>query len=661
MAQQNLANADQVEEIELDEPAMEPVYFRGRFMTSSGKEFPCAIAEMSTHKALFTDAEKPELGEKIIVYVQELGRFIGIVDRHESSSFGATLNLSEAKRARIAKKLAWHVKQGADRGRDRRKKRRTVPMRQITQLRLLEGTEHFGKIIDITSEGAEIATSLILPVGINLYIDGRLAKIVSLFEGGIDAEFLEEDVLYCRGYGVAFGSKVVLADVTLSLPPRCVTVLMGPSGTGKSTLLRSFAALFTKNEIFRSWGSAHYHGAPISLEHSPELVMQRIEMTQRTALESLLFHVGDDTLGAEDQRAKIVSWLEQIGATEIVEHFDRAFIDLERALQRKVAILREAAARPALLMIDEPTSGLADEDAADILRIIELVAQQMSVLVVLHNQKQARQIGKSIILLAGGRVQEHSPTEQFFASGNEITQKFIATGSCSVPAPDASPDVLSDDISPPPPLPAEALGILRAAEAPDTAAPSGADEAGATAVKGEPAQPETRWLDALPPKEPTYAPGPHGFHWIVEGRLAGAARPGAVNDIGYELDLLKDAGVTTLVTLTETNFPQGPLVLRRMDNVHLPIPDGKAPSIGSVMFLLRRMRQLLESGRVIAVHCLQGAGRTGTILAACLIEGGGMTAQEAISHLRSKYPEYVKTEEQEAFLSAFENAVHGRG
>jgi ABC-type branched-subunit amino acid transport system ATPase component len=67
---------------------------------------------------------------------------------------------------------------------------------------------------------------------------------------------------------------------------------------------------------------------------------------------------------------------------------------------------------PALLMIDEPTSGLNDQDASQILQLIEHVGRHMAVLLALHNQKQARTIGQSVILLAGGRVQEHSACDR---------------------------------------------------------------------------------------------------------------------------------------------------------------------------------------------------------------------------------------------------------
>jgi atypical dual specificity phosphatase len=655
MTQQNLAGPI-FPPSEGDAPA--PVDIPARFMVPSGEEFTCRITAMSTREVHFSCEEKPQAGEKLVVYAKGLGRFVAFVEREETDSIIAKLELSDAKSARIAQRLAWHVEQRASGKSDRRKNARIVPIRQLALVKLATGVEHFARINNVSADGVELAINIELEVDSEIAIDSRLATVKRLFDGGAYAEFLGSETLACRGYGVAFGAKVVLADITLTLPARGVTVLMGPAGTGKSTLLRSVAGLFARNEIFSCWGEVHYLGEYISVGNAPALVKQRIEMTQRPALESLLYHVSDSKLTAEAQRQKILEWLEQFQAADVVEHLEQPFVDLEPLLQRKVAILSEAAARPALLMIDEPTSGLADEEAADLLQLIKDISRQMAVLVVLHNQKEARSVAQSIILLAGGRIQEYSPTEQFFVSTNPIVERFVTTGSCAVPAPDAMPETLAEDAPPPPPLPEPAMRSLdlHKAQAAETVA---AEQPGPSAEQAESPK-HTAWLNLLPKKPPNSARGPLGFHWIVEGRLAGAPRPGAVHDVAYELDLIKDAGVTTLITLTETNLPQGPLLLRGLDNVHLPIPDGKAPTIESTLILLSRMRKLMESGRVLLVHCLQGVGRTGTILASCLIEGGGMSANEAISHLRSLNPEYVKTKEQEEFLATFEQAVRTR-
>src|SRR5690606_5665688 len=81
-------------------------------------------------------------------------------------------------------------------------------------------------------------------------------------------------VLEVEGFGVAFGDRVILAEVNLWLPVRGVTALIGPTGTGKSTLLRSLAGLNDNNPRFRRWGHAAYQGEVVGDGNRPALVQQ---------------------------------------------------------------------------------------------------------------------------------------------------------------------------------------------------------------------------------------------------------------------------------------------------------------------------------------------------------------------------------------------------
>ncbi|MEZ5641104.1 MAG: ATP-binding cassette domain-containing protein [Burkholderiaceae bacterium] len=86
------------------------------------------------------------------------------------------------------------------------------------------------------------------------------------------------EVLAAHGFGAAFGDKVVLAEVDLVLPPHTLTVLLGPVGMGKSTLLRAIAGLNDRNPRYRSWGHVDYQGQPLADDHRPALVVKRQEV-----------------------------------------------------------------------------------------------------------------------------------------------------------------------------------------------------------------------------------------------------------------------------------------------------------------------------------------------------------------------------------------------
>ncbi len=530
-----------------------------------------------------------------------------------------------------------------------------------------------------------------------------------------------QPVLTCRGYGAGFGSKIVLADINLELQPRGITTLMGPVGTGKSTLLRSLAGIYGQSTLYKNWGQAWYRGKPLALGNRPLLVAQRIQLTQRSALDSLTFHLRDQMEGASDdeRRSWAADWLGRLGADYIIPMLDTSFIELEPVYQRAVTILREAAAETELLMIDEPTSGLSDKDANILLDLLMPLAERAALLVVLHNQRQARKISEKIILLAGGHVQIHTDTASFFANDtNPVVMQFVATGSCAVPAPDAPRETLAEHVTPPPPLTAEALAAIKSeirstlapaaarpapvaeqpapvtpppataptaatmappaplpAVTPEPVAPAPVTMAPATmappAPAHTPASPPPAHVIAAPPEAAPSAPpaapervavtrypgasaGPRGFIWIEEGRLAATPMPGITTDVDYDLELLKGVGVTTLITLTEKDFPQEVLARHGLKNVHLPIADRKAPTPAEMDMLVVRMRELLDAGKVLAVHCLAGLGRTGTILAAYLVKEKGLSAQVALNQIRRFNRQFVQSDDQEDFLVEYE-------
>uniref|UniRef100_UPI002608909B phosphatase domain-containing protein n=1 Tax=Acidocella sp. TaxID=50710 RepID=UPI002608909B len=153
---------------------------------------------------------------------------------------------------------------------------------------------------------------------------------------------------------------------------------------------------------------------------------------------------------------------------------------------------------------------------------------------------------------------------------------------------------------------------------------------------------------------PGASSGPRGFIWIEEGRLSATPMPGITTDVDYDLELLKGVGVTTLITLTEKDFPQDVLARHGLKNVHLPIADRKAPTPAEMDMLVVRMRELLDAGKVLAVHCLAGLGRTGTILAAYLVKEKGLSAQVALNQIRRFNRQFVQSDDQEDFLVEYE-------
>ena len=88
--------------------------------------------------------------------------------------------------------------------------------------------------------------------------------------------------LCLQGFGLAFGSRVILAECDLALAPTGIDVLMGPVKTGKSSLLRSLAGQFDGHAVHRSWGHASLRGRALQPEYRPQLVAQHVRSPART-------------------------------------------------------------------------------------------------------------------------------------------------------------------------------------------------------------------------------------------------------------------------------------------------------------------------------------------------------------------------------------------
>ena len=261
-------------------------------------------------------------------------------------------------------------------------------------------------------------------------------------------------------FGVAFGQRVVLAEMELHLAPRGIDVLMGPVKTGKSTLLRTLAGLYQGHALHRTWGLVSLDGAALDDGNRPALVQQQVRLLDQTVLQVLRQAIpsADAVRSPAAWREWAAQFLAEHGQAAWAARLDAPLMDCPLHMQRTLLILSQVAARPRLLMIDEPTAGLSEPDAHTMIQWLRTLGQQCKLLVSLHNQRQARALADAIVLMGGGRVLAYQPVEEFFSRpANELVQQFVQTGSLSLPSPDARPDDLEAGTPLPPPLPPQAV------------------------------------------------------------------------------------------------------------------------------------------------------------------------------------------------------------
>lgn len=162
----------------------------GRCMFPDRRECPCQLLEISPGDASFVSPFCGEIGEKVIAYIDSIGRLEGVIVDKIEHGFVMSISASPRKRDKLADSLTWlanrHVLNLAE---DRRHLRRT-PRRSETFIVLADGTQHNVRIIDMSLSGAALSTSLRPPLGSPIKL-GRLgARIVRHFEDGIGIEFM---------------------------------------------------------------------------------------------------------------------------------------------------------------------------------------------------------------------------------------------------------------------------------------------------------------------------------------------------------------------------------------------------------------------------------------------------------------------------------------
>lgn len=144
----------------------------------------------------------------------------------------------------------------------------------------------------------------------------------------------------------------------------------------------------------------------------------------------------------------------------------------------------------------------------------------------------------------------------------------------------------------------------------------------------------------------------YNFSWVLEDQLAGMARPGTSHPLDEELAALQACDITLLVSLTTTPTPVDPAVAPDLELLHLPVADFTAPTQEQLQTFVQRARAVIAGGHAAGVHCAAGKGRTGTFLAVYMVSQG-MTAEEAIDHIRALRPGSIETQAQEQAVKLF--------
>ena len=235
-----------------------------------------------------------------------------------------------------------------------------------------------------------------------------------------------------------FNNLEVLKGIDLEVNEGEVVAVIGPSGGGKSTLLRCLNKLETIDK-----GSITIDGEELCRETSGGteyvknndvrriackmgMVFQQFNLfPHMTVLENL---IEAPVNGQKRDKAEVIKEAEvllaKVGLSDKRDVYPRK---LSGGQQQRVAIARALAMKPAIMLFDEPTSSLDPELTGEVLRaMLELADEKMTMVVVTHEMGFAREVATKVVFMADGHVQEQgSPEEIFINPKNERLKSFL--------------------------------------------------------------------------------------------------------------------------------------------------------------------------------------------------------------------------------------------
>ncbi len=213
---------------------------------------------------------------------------------------------------------------------------------------------------------------------------------------------MPRDLCVVTNIAIHAGDRPLLTGIDLKIAGTGFYAIMGPVGVGKSTLLAVLDGHGNENGLSVCYDNTSYAGGLLGQDNHPIVIEQanRSEQAQRA--------IDGGTIKAQ---------------------------------------IKEALADdPAMLCLDEPTAGVAHNEALSMLNWLKTESQKRAIVMVTHNSEQARFFADWVVLLGGGRIVEQGPTEAFFDKpSNPDTKHFIKTGSLSLPRLNAHPRQLAPE------------------------------------------------------------------------------------------------------------------------------------------------------------------------------------------------------------------------
>ena len=253
-------------------------------------------------------------------------------------------------------------------------------------------------------------------------------------------------VFEVRNLNVRYGGKLAVRDVTFDIDERRITALIGASGCGKSTFIRSLNRM---NDLIPSAsveGAVHYHGQdlyapevdPVQVRKRIGMVFQKPNPFPKSIYDNIAF--GPRVLGMKGDMDELVERALRRGALwdEVKDRLKQNAFGMSGGQQQRLCIARALATNPDVILMDEPASALDPISTGRIEDLMFELKDRVSMVIVTHNMQQAARVSDMTAFFTveldederhrTGRVVEYDETEKIFTNPGDARTEAYVTG-----------------------------------------------------------------------------------------------------------------------------------------------------------------------------------------------------------------------------------------
>ncbi len=246
------------------------------------------------------------------------------------------------------------------------------------------------------------------------------------------------NVVETHGLTLRFLDKTILSSIDMGFERGTITALIGPTGSGKSTFLRTLNRMNDKVTGFRYEGSVTLEGRSIwapgtdllELRRRVGMLFQRPNPFPMSIRDNVVAGVRAHRI-AKGRQLDVVAEqrLREVGLWDAVQdRLNDSPFRLSGGQQQLLCLARALAVGPDVLLLDEPTSSLDPISTEYVEALLAQLAPALTLIVVTHNLAQARRVSHRTMFFYDGRLVEHGPTDQVFEHPRDPQTERYVTG-----------------------------------------------------------------------------------------------------------------------------------------------------------------------------------------------------------------------------------------